>query len=207
LKLNKYQQIANRISSGASVLDVGCGSGALGYALKEKGCVLTGIDLKLDRLNGNRDHYQLLEERDIEAQGFKNEKYDVIVFSDVLEHLNDPTNVLKISRDRLSFEGTVLVSLPNVAYLDNRFGLMKGNWNYTDEGILDRTHLKFFTLSTADQLLISAGFKIQGIEPEIPIIRSAWKSGAFALLSKIWPGLFACGWVFQGYYCPSSKEV
>jgi len=52
-----------------------------------------------------------------------------------------------------------LVSLPNVAYLDNRLGLLNGKWNYTDEGILDRTHLKFFTLSTAEKLLSAAGFR------------------------------------------------
>lgn len=195
--MNKYQQIAGRIPSACRVLDVGCGGGDLGYILKEKNCEITGWDLKLDRINANRDFYKTLEERNIEVQGFGNEKYEVIIFSDVLEHLNDPETVLKKSRESLMPKGTILVSLPNVAYLDNRLGLLKGNWNYTDDGILDRTHLKFFTLSTAKQLLVSAGFKINDWEPEIPVIRSSWKSGLFSTLSKSFPGLFAIGWVFQ----------
>lgn len=197
--MNKYQQIAERIPSRVSVLDVGCGGGDLGYALKGKGCVVKGLDLKLDRINMNRAFYQSLEEHDIEKLGFGNEQYDVIVFSDVLEHLNDPEKVLTKSRESLKSGGMVLVSLPNVAYLDNRVGLLKGNWNYTDEGILDRTHLKFFTLVTAEQLLLSAGFRVQEIDSEIPVIRSAWKSGIFSMLSEAWPGLFAIGWVFQGH--------
>ena len=196
LRMNKYQQIAKRIVTASRVLDVGCGAGELGRSLNGKQCNLTGYDLKLDRVNANREAYQLLEEHDIEKHGFGSEKYDVIVFSDVLEHLNDPEKVLEKSRESLSSEGMLLVSLPNVAYLDNRIGLLKGNWNYTDEGVLDRTHLKFFTLFTAEQLLVSAGYRIQEIDPEIPVINSAWKSSIFSMLSVAWPGLFAIGWVF-----------
>ena len=195
--MNKYQQIAKRITSSSRVLDVGCGTGELGRSLNGNQCNVTGWDLKLDRAHANREAYQLLEEHDIEKQGFGSEKYDVIVFSDVLEHLNDPEKVLEKSRESLNAGGMILVSLPNVAYMDNRVGLLKGNWNYTDAGILDRTHLKFFTLLTAEQLLVSAGFRIQEIEPEIPVIRSAWKSNIFSILSQAWPGLFAIGWVFQ----------
>ena len=105
--------------------------------------------------------------------------------------------MLKKSRESLNSGGIVLVSLPNVAYLDNRIGLLKGNWNYTDHGILDQTHLKFFTLFTAEQLLLSAGYRIQEIDPETPSINSVWKSNIFSILSEAWPGLFAIGWVFQ----------
>jgi O-antigen biosynthesis protein len=195
--MNKYQQIAKRIPSASQVLDVGCGSGDLGRSLHGKQCKVTGWDLKFDRINANREFYQALEERNVETQGLGDEKYDVVVFSDVLEHLNDPEKVLVKSRESLRSGGMVLISLPNVAYLDNRLGLLKGNWNYTDEGILDRTHLKFFTLLTAEQLLVSSGFRVQDIEPEIPVIHSAWKSGIFSMLSEAWPGLFAIGWVFQ----------
>jgi len=197
LRMNKYQQIAKRIVTASRVLDVGCGAGDLGRSLNGKQCNVTGWDLKLDRINANCEAYQLLEEHDIETQGFGSEKYDVIVFSDVLEHLSDPEKVLKKSRESLSSGGMLLVSLPNVAYLDNRIGLLQGNWNYIDKGILDRTHLKFFTLFAAEQFLVSAGYRIQEIDPEIPVINSAWKSSIFSMLSKAWPELFAIGWVFH----------
>ena len=62
------------------------------------------------------------------------------------------------------------MSIPNLAYFDNRLGLFKGDWNYTDEGILDRTHIRFYTLSTARKFLTDGGFAIREMEPEIPII-------------------------------------
>ena len=60
--------------------------------------------------------------------------------------------------------------IPNVAYFENRLGLFKGDWNYTEEGILDRAHIRFYTLSTARKFLIDGGFAIREMEPEIPII-------------------------------------
>ena len=126
-----------------------------------------------------------------------NEKFDVIVFSDVLEHLIYPEKVLTKSSESLRPGGRVLISLPNVAFLNIRIGLLKGNWNYTNEGILARSHLNFYTLSTAGQLLMSSGFKVQDMEAENPIIHSAWKSVVYSILSKAWPSLFAIGWIFQ----------
>jgi 2-polyprenyl-3-methyl-5-hydroxy-6-metoxy-1,4-benzoquinol methylase len=197
LKLYKYYQIADRIKSGSNVLDIGCGGGGLGEALTGKGCNLIGWDLSPDRTQERGKFYDSLVKKDIEKEEFGQEKYDVIVLADVLEHLTYPEKVLKKSRESLNSGGIVLVSLPNVAYLDNRIGLLKGNWNYTDHGILDQTHLKFFTLFTAEQLLLSAGYRIQEIDPETPSINSVWKSNIFSILSEAWPGLFAIGWVFQ----------
>ena len=73
----KHQQIARKVPPASRVLDVGCGPGDLGRSLNGKQCNVTGWDLKLDRINANREFYQSLEELDIEKQGFGNEKYDV----------------------------------------------------------------------------------------------------------------------------------
>ena len=169
-KMTKYQQIAKRVISSSRVFDVGCGGGDLGCSLDGKNCTVTGWGQKLDRIHKNADFYKQLEERDVEKEGLGKEKYDAVVFSDVLEHLNDAGKVLGQSRKILNAGGKVLVSLPNVAYFENRLGLFKGNWNYTDEGILDRTHIRFYTLETARKFLIAAGFTIREMEPEIPII-------------------------------------
>ncbi len=159
--------------------------------------MVTGWDQKLDRIHKNADFYKLLEERDVEKEGLGAEKYDAVIFSDVLEHLYDAGKVLRQSRDLLNAGGKVLVSLPNVAYFENRLGLFKGNWNYTDEGILDRTHIRFYTLATARKFLTDAGFTIREMEPEIPIIHSTWKRNLFSYLSRNFPSLFAIGWVFE----------
>jgi len=186
-----------RVLPSSRVFDVGCGGGDLGCSLKEKSCTVVGWDQKLDRIRKNADFYKLLEERDVEKEGLGNEKYDAVVFSDVLEHLYDAGKVLRQSRDLLNAGGKVLVSLPNVAYFESRLGLFKGDWNYTDEGILDRTHIRFYTLATARKFLTDAGFAIREMEPEIPIIHSAWKRNLFSFLSKNFPSLFAIGWVFE----------
>jgi 2-polyprenyl-3-methyl-5-hydroxy-6-metoxy-1,4-benzoquinol methylase len=195
--MTKYQQIARRVIPSSRVFDVGCGGGDLGCFLKEKSCIVTGWDQKLDRIHKNAEFYKLLEERDVEKEGLGNEKYDAVVFSDVLEHLYDAGKVLQQSRDLLNVGGKVLVSLPNVAYFENRLGLFKGDWNYTDEGILDRTHIRFYTLASARNFLTDAGFTIREMEPEIPIIHSAWKRNLFSFLSKNFPSLFAIGWIFE----------
>jgi len=97
-------------------------------------------------------------------------KYDAVVFSDVLEHLNDAGKVFRQSRDILNKGGKVILSLPNVAYFENRLRVLMGNWDYTDVGILDHTHIRFYTLKTAQYLIADAGLKIVEMEPEIPII-------------------------------------
>jgi hypothetical protein len=91
----------------------------------------------------------------------------------------------------------VLVSLPNVASFEKPLGFFKGNWNYTNEGILDRTHIRFYTLAMAIKFLTDAGFAIRKMEPEIPIIHSASKRNLFSLLSRNFPSSFAIGWVFE----------
>lgn len=195
--MTKYQQIARRVLPSSRVFDVGCGGGELGRSLREKSCTVIGWDQKLDRIHKNAEFYNLLEERDVEKEGLGKEKYDAVIFSDVLEHLYDAGKVLRQSRDLLNADGKVLVSLPNVAYFENRLGLFKGDWNYTDEGILDRTHIRFYTLVSARNFLTGAGFTILEMEPEIPIIHSAWKRNLFSFLSRNFPSLFAIGWVFE----------
>ena len=88
---------------------------------------MTGWDWKLDRIDKNADFYKLLEQRDVEKEGLGKEKYDAVVFSDVLEHVYDADKVLRQSRDILNAGGKVLVSHSNVAYFENRLGLFKGD--------------------------------------------------------------------------------
>jgi 2-polyprenyl-3-methyl-5-hydroxy-6-metoxy-1,4-benzoquinol methylase len=197
LKLYKYYQIADRIKPGSAVLDIGCGGGGLGEALSGKDCNLVGWDLSPDRTQERGKFYDSLVKKDIEKEKFGQGKYDVIVLADVLEHLNTPETVLQKIKHLVNPGGSILVSLLNVAYIENRLGLLKGNWDLTDEGILDRTHIRFFTLTSAKMFLLEAGFEVNEIDSEVPTITSAWKSGIFSMLSKAWPGMFAIGGLFQ----------
>jgi 2-polyprenyl-3-methyl-5-hydroxy-6-metoxy-1,4-benzoquinol methylase len=145
------------------ILDVGCGAGATARWLKSlyPSATTIGIegvrDLKSE-LAANVDEaiiHDLNEEPpDVGAP-------DLILFLDVLEHLVDPAAVLSRFASRLAPGGAVIVSVPNVAHPSVVLPLaIKGQWTYADAGILDRTHLRFFTHKTAVELVEGAGFHI-----------------------------------------------
>ena len=92
--ITKYQQIAKRVLPLSQVFDVSFRAGDLGRSLKKKSCIVTGWDWKLDRIDKNADFYKLLEECDVEKEGFGKEKYDGVVFSDALKYLCDADKVV-----------------------------------------------------------------------------------------------------------------
>src|SRR3990172_8248055 len=115
-------------------------------------------------------------------------KYDLILCSEVLEHLSRPDRLLLQLRDFLQPTGAILVVLPNVAFYKTRLSLLRGKWDYTDEGILDRTHLRFFTKHTAEMLLTDSGFRIVANKATHYSRRYAT---LYNYLVEWWPDLFA----------------
>ena len=130
------------------MLDLGCGSGALGQHLSEtKGCTLDGVTLSEAEAALARPHYRRvvvdnLESSDLLAT-FAGQCYDAIVCADVLEHLSRPEQVLAACRELLAPEGKPLISVPNAGYSGLIAELLEGEFLYRDEGLLDRTHLRF----------------------------------------------------------------
>jgi 2-polyprenyl-3-methyl-5-hydroxy-6-metoxy-1,4-benzoquinol methylase len=94
------------------------------------------------------------------ATALDGQNFDIILFADVLEHTPDPLSVLIFYLRFLRPGGRIVVSLPNVACWDRRLALLFGHFDYADSGIMDRTHLRFFTFSTAQALLREAGLAI-----------------------------------------------
>ena len=94
---------------------------------------------------------------------FIEKRFDCILFADVLEHLIDPLEVLKKTRKFLKTDGSVIASIPNVQYLGLVSQLVEGNWTYQDEGILDRTHLRFYTYHEIIKLFDEAGYIISSV--------------------------------------------
>lgn len=157
------------------VLDVGCGAGAFAATLRaaRAGRVLEiwGVELSPEaaaRAGGSCDRVLIGDAvarlRELEVASF-----DCVVMNDVLEHLAEPAPLLREARRVLRPAGALVVSLPNVRYFFNVWGLaVHGHWDYVDEGILDRTHLRFFTRSSLGRLLEDEGFtvqRLQGINP------------------------------------------
>lgn len=129
------------------------------------------------------------------------EQYDVLLFGDTLEHLRDPGALLARLRSRLRVDGRLVVSIPNVANWSMRLGLLFGRWEYKDRGLLDRTHLRFFTKQTAVRLLEEAGFRVESVVAAVPVPLVKWKP-IVALAHRIgngWPSLFAYTFIITAH--------
>jgi 2-polyprenyl-3-methyl-5-hydroxy-6-metoxy-1,4-benzoquinol methylase len=95
--------------------------------------------------------------------------YDVLLFGDTLEHLPDPAAVLRRLRTKLRPDGHLVVSVPNIANWSVRLQLLGGRFRYTDRGILDRTHLRFFTVKTLPEMLAAGGFRVERLIASVPV--------------------------------------
>jgi SAM-dependent methyltransferase len=149
-------QIANLLPDGATVLDIGAGSGILGRVLKRAGkhVILDGIEpnafaIELAR-PFYRDVYQGYAQNHFQA--IQAIPYDYVVLADVIEHISDPEAFLVELLGSLPKSTKLLVSIPNIAFGGIRLALLNGTFDYVDSGLLERTHLRFFTLATAQKL-------------------------------------------------------
>ena len=187
---------------GRRLLDVGAAHGYLAAELRSQGFWVTGLEA--DRVLGEEaakhcDQFLALD-LDEPLPAFS-QPFDVMVFGDVLEHLKNPVSVLRQLTASLKEDGAAIISLPNVANIYVRLSLLLGRFDYQDRGILDRTHLHFFTRKSFCEFLEDAG-----LEPEqltatpiplplvVPKRYQGWLFAALhamnAGLARVWPTLF-----------------
>jgi 2-polyprenyl-3-methyl-5-hydroxy-6-metoxy-1,4-benzoquinol methylase len=157
-----HAHLIEMVGANKRVLDVGCDTGYLGEALAAFGNRTSGVEVNQVTASEARKRLENVAVGDLERMDlieiFGRGAFDVVIFGDVLEHLRDPLPVLRQSRGLLAPGGSVLVSLPNVAHGDIRLALLHGRFRYTNVGILDETHTKFFTRDTLVEFLHDAGF-------------------------------------------------
>lgn len=176
-------------AAGARILDIGCAAGELGAALKRAGAVeVVGVELsedaaaqartKLDQVfHGNVEQLEL----PLEAAHF-----DYIIFADLLEHTVDPWQVLTTYSHFLKPGGHVIASLPNVRFHSVITRLLFNRWEYSDRGILDSTHLRFFTLPTIREMFARTGFDVEQVQHKYRLIEDQRRIGrAGALISRL----------------------
>jgi SAM-dependent methyltransferase len=147
---------------GLDVLDVGCGFATTSQHIEKLGNRVTGVEESREAVTKARTRIGRVVQADLQqfdavAAELGEARFDAIVFADVLEHLAWPLGVLRKYLALLKLDGTVIVSLPNVGLWSVRLGMMAGRFEYEDTGVLDRTHLRFFTRTSARRLLDSAG--------------------------------------------------
>lgn len=167
------QEMLNFLPANArTFLDVGCAGGGFGEAVKSRfSAEVWGIEpdetaastaaQKLDRVFCSTFN---------PALDLPKAYFDCITFNDVLEHIADPYAALLYCKQLLTPQGVIAASIPNVRYFDNMWNLIiHKNWEYTDYGILDRTHLRFFTQRSIQETFASLGYEVERIEGINPL--------------------------------------
>lgn len=154
---NPLNRLVHIIPDGATVLDVGAGNGVLAQLLRheKRDVTIDGIEPDPAAAEIARTSYRNLFEGSVEtviAAGHGMAHYDFIVLADVIEHLPDPERILRLLKERLGRSGKLCVSTPNVAFASVRIALLNGEFDYVNSGILERTHLRFFTLRSLRRL-------------------------------------------------------
>jgi len=202
---SSHSQILKQCGAGYGqrLLDVGCARGHLSSALARQGWRVTGIeydvaDAAIAKLTGVRVIIGSAED----ALSNIEDKFDVIVFADVLEHFVHPLDVLAMATSLLAPNGRIIISIPNVAHLSVRLQLLLGSFTYTDRGILDRTHLHFYTKKTLKEMITKADLQITyigatpaPIEEVVPALRTISPLRGLlevnALTAKLWKSALA----------------
>jgi SAM-dependent methyltransferase len=182
--------LLRQLPRGLDVLDVACGSGVHGAEFKRQyGHRVVGVDISAASIEKARTRLDEAYVADITRPelypAFGRSRFDVIVLSDILEHITDPLDVLSRHLPLLAPGGHVLISLPNIAIWNVRFALLFGRFEYTDTGTLDRTHMRCFTRRSLRQFLADAGLGITasritpGIaRPFVPLVKSIYSRRA-----------------------------
>jgi len=157
-----HAYMVDLVGSNKRVLDVGCATGYLAKALTAFGNTVCGVEYDAGAAEQARPHLETLLVGDLEnvdlVEGFGEGSFDVVVFGDVLEHLRDPLAVLRQARPLLKPGGSVVISVPNVAHGDVRLALLRGRFEYRNLGLLDETHVRFFTRESLGTFLADGGF-------------------------------------------------
>jgi len=197
------------------LLDIGCGSGALGREIKrEINCEIIGVtysNVEAMEASNYLDKVILMDINNFNSSNLG--KFDCVICSHILEHLYQPQELLGKLHENLTKKGKLVVALPNILHWKQRLEFLKGNFKYADGGVMDRTHFRFFDWETALELIQNSGYTIlsrtaDGYFP-LPGIRKIIKPVAVKLdkiASQAMPGLFGCQFILVAQSNLSKNE-
>jgi 2-polyprenyl-3-methyl-5-hydroxy-6-metoxy-1,4-benzoquinol methylase len=213
--------------TGLRVLDVGCGFATTSARIQQLGNEVTGIDSSPEVEAVAAQRLSRVVHGDVLDVDLGDAQFDVILFADVLEHLPWPVSAMKRYLQWLAPGGSVIVSLPNVGLWSVRFAHLLGRWEYDETGVLDRTHLRFFTRKSARWLATESGLRIMKttynpglVRPFVPLAKkfigseasgapdALMNSAPYRLYLKtvypleravasLWPGMLAFQMLFE----------
>ena len=197
--------LQDMMPSGVRVLDVGCGAGVITLiANADKSNEVHGIEPDPDRAKVSAERGLIMECGLLDAAYFERRgQFDVIMMIDVLEHLVDPQAMLALVKQGLRPGGCVLISVPNVAHWTVRLKLLFGRFDYTETGIMDATHLRWFYEGSIRHLVEGQGFRITDLRqsagafmwsyyarPPFKWLPAGARDRLIHRLTRLFPGLF-----------------
>ena len=187
---------------GGTLLDLGAAGGELGSSIRDHFDRTIGFEYNVDCVGDLQGRFDAVVIADLERVRQLPRNVDAIVLADVLEHLRSPAHALSLVRDALTPDGHVFISVPNIANITVRLGLLLGIFEYRDRGILDHTHLRFYTMRTIKREVERAGFRIEEVQGSsvpirliigrytpAPLLRLGER--VLTWLTRLWRGLFA----------------
>ena len=201
-------RILKKVPTGTAVLELGPGPGAMTRVLRSKQCQVVAIENDVDAIENLKTLGVEVLDSNLEQSNWGDElqgsKFDVLLACDVLEHLRNPEQVLEGLLKHCAADGKLIVSVPNIAYCGVLASLRNGQFNYSEKGQLDRTHLRFFTRDSFQELLLVCGWLPISFEPNrVPVEESEfaeeWRKSQpewKALLSENWPDADVYQWMF-----------
>ena len=171
---NERPAMLECIPPGSSVLEVGCGRGGFGMGLRRDRAVTRSVGIELDPVAAKEaaDHFdEVLCGPYPDVLVGREDTFDCVVFNDVLEHFVDPWEALRRAASLLEPSGMVVASIPNARVLNVSLGLLRGDWHYQEQGVLDRTHLRFFTRMSLLRMFDESGYVVTSLRPINPLPR------------------------------------
>jgi 2-polyprenyl-3-methyl-5-hydroxy-6-metoxy-1,4-benzoquinol methylase len=162
-----HADVVRLVGDAPSVLELGPATGYMSRAFSDRGSRVVGIEIDREMAQRATEFCERMIVGDLDTLDFEKElgaeRFDAIVAADVLEHLKDPLKTLTSLRPFLKPDGFFVISVPNIAHGSVRLALLSGRFEYQDTGLLDATHLRFFTRETLEQLLDEAGLGIAAL--------------------------------------------
>jgi 2-polyprenyl-3-methyl-5-hydroxy-6-metoxy-1,4-benzoquinol methylase len=168
---DSHYQVMELVGSGHDVLDVGCAEGDVARRLQELGNRVSGLDRDEEAAEKARVDLENVIVADLDTSSLRDHfdaaSFDVVLLADVLEHLKEPSRALRDATTLLRDGGRLVLSVPNVAHGSLRLALLLGRWDYTETGLLDSTHLHFFTRTSLLQLVEGAGLTVDELRATV----------------------------------------
>jgi O-antigen biosynthesis protein len=165
---SSHKKMLNLIGEQKTVVDFGCNTGYMAQFLNARQCQVVGVDISSDAAAIAEQYCAQVIVADLDftplAELFPQQTFDVAIFGDVLEHLRDPWTVLEQTRAILNPGGYVVASIPNIAHGAIRLALLQGDFDYEKQGILDNTHLRFFTRKSVEEMFEVSGYLVDAFD-------------------------------------------